>query len=180
MLFLHLPVPVASGLRCRSADARLLRMWVPIPPGAWIFVCCECCVLSGRGFCDGLITRPEESYQLWCVVVCDLETSSSKRRPWPELGCSAIGKKIHLCVTLYYLEIILTTSVSHYILLTYEPHSLLHHSGVIFLFLHLTFYLLVSKIPILNLMYMSVICLCSVIVSLFISLVNNRIYYFIL
>jgi len=31
-------------------------------------------VLSGRGLCDELITRPEESYQLWCVVVCDLET----------------------------------------------------------------------------------------------------------
>jgi hypothetical protein len=30
-------------------------------------------VLSGRGLCDGLITRPEESYRLWCVVVCDLE-----------------------------------------------------------------------------------------------------------
>jgi len=32
-------------------------------------------VLSGRGLCDELITCPEESYQLWCVVVCDLETS---------------------------------------------------------------------------------------------------------
>jgi hypothetical protein len=30
-------------------------------------------VLSGRGPCDELITRPEESYRLWCVVVCDLE-----------------------------------------------------------------------------------------------------------
>jgi len=29
--------------------------------------------LSGRGLCDELITRPEESYRLWCVVVCDLE-----------------------------------------------------------------------------------------------------------
>jgi hypothetical protein len=38
-------------------------------------VCCECCVLSGRGLCDELITSPEESYRLWCVVVCDLETS---------------------------------------------------------------------------------------------------------
>jgi hypothetical protein len=37
-----------------------------------MFVCCECCVLSGRGLCDELITRPEESYRLWCVV-CDLE-----------------------------------------------------------------------------------------------------------
>ena len=36
-------------------------------------VCYECCVLSGRDLCDALITRPEESYRLWCVVVCDLE-----------------------------------------------------------------------------------------------------------
>ena len=57
------------GLRRRSSVARLLRSWVRIPPGAWMFVCCECCVLSGRGLCDGLITRPEESYRLWCVVV---------------------------------------------------------------------------------------------------------------
>ena len=52
------------GLRRRSAAARLLRLWVRIPPGAWMFVCCECCVLSGRGLCDELITRPEESYRL--------------------------------------------------------------------------------------------------------------------
>ena len=32
-------------------------------------------MLSRRGLCDELITRPEESYGLWCVVVCDLETS---------------------------------------------------------------------------------------------------------
>jgi len=24
-------------------------------------VCCECCVLSRRGLCDALITRPKES-----------------------------------------------------------------------------------------------------------------------
>jgi hypothetical protein len=38
-------------------------------------VCCECCVLSGRGLCEGLITRPEESCRVWYVVLCDLETS---------------------------------------------------------------------------------------------------------
>jgi len=57
------------------AAARLLRLWVRIPRGGWKPVCCECCVLSGRGLCDELITRPEESYRLWCVVVCDLENS---------------------------------------------------------------------------------------------------------
>ena len=62
-------------LRRSSAAARLLRSWVRIPPGAWMFVCCKCRVLSSRGLCDELITLPEESYRLWCVVVCDLETS---------------------------------------------------------------------------------------------------------
>jgi hypothetical protein len=28
---------------------------------------CGCCVLSGRGLCDGLVTRLEESYRVWCV-----------------------------------------------------------------------------------------------------------------
>ena len=32
-------------------------------------------MLSGRGLCDELMTRPKESYRLCCVVVCDLETS---------------------------------------------------------------------------------------------------------
>ena len=49
------------GLRRRSAAACVLRLWVRIPPTARMFVCCECCVLSGRGPCDALITRPEES-----------------------------------------------------------------------------------------------------------------------
>jgi hypothetical protein len=43
-----------------------------------MFVYGECCVLSGRGLCDGLITRPEESYRLWRVVVCDQETSKNE------------------------------------------------------------------------------------------------------
>jgi len=76
------------GLRRRFADARFLRLWVRFPTRACMFVCCECCVLSGRGLCDGLITRLEESYRLWCVVVCDLETSWM-RRPWPNEGCRA-------------------------------------------------------------------------------------------
>jgi hypothetical protein len=34
-------------------------------------------VFSG-GLCDELITRPEESYRLWCVVVCDHETFANE------------------------------------------------------------------------------------------------------
>jgi hypothetical protein len=37
-------------------------------------VCEYCVLLSGTGLCDELITRPGESYRLWCVA-CDLETS---------------------------------------------------------------------------------------------------------
>ena len=44
-------------------------------PTGGMDICRECRVLSGRGLCDELITRAEESYRLWCVVVYDLETS---------------------------------------------------------------------------------------------------------
>jgi hypothetical protein len=75
------------GLRRRSSAARLLRLWVRIPPGAWMSICCECSVLSGRGLCDGLISRPEETYRLWRVVVCDQETSKTRRlKPATGLG----------------------------------------------------------------------------------------------
>jgi hypothetical protein len=77
----------------KSAAVRLLRLRVWIPPGSWMSVSSERCVLSDRGLCDKLITRPEESYRLCCVVVCDLETSRM-RTPWPALGRSVTGKKI--------------------------------------------------------------------------------------
>ena len=78
------------GLRRRSAAARLLRLWVRIPSVTWTFVCCKCCASSG--LCNELITRPDESYRLWCVVVSDLETSWM-RRPWPIGGCRAKNKQ---------------------------------------------------------------------------------------
>jgi hypothetical protein len=52
----------------RSRAARLLGLWVRIPPGACMSVSCEFCV-SGRGLCVGLVTRPEKSYRVWCVWV---------------------------------------------------------------------------------------------------------------
>jgi hypothetical protein len=48
-------------------------------------VCRECCVLSGRCVCIQLITRAGESYQLWCVVVCNQEAS------WIWMPCSTWG-----------------------------------------------------------------------------------------
>ena len=84
------------GLRRRSAATRLLRSWVRIPPGAWMFVCCECCVLSGRGLCDELITRPKESYRLWSVVVCDLENLKN------EEAMTRVGSQRHRKKKSYY------------------------------------------------------------------------------
>jgi hypothetical protein len=57
-------------------------------PVGRIGVCRDCCVLSGRDLCDGPIPRPEESYRLCCVILCDLVTSRM-RRPWLALGCCA-------------------------------------------------------------------------------------------
>ena len=64
------PVPVAARVLTRgTAAALLLGMWVRIPPGAWTSVSCECCVLTGRGLCDGLTMRPLEFYSVVCLTV---------------------------------------------------------------------------------------------------------------
>jgi len=49
-------------------------------------VCCECFALSGRGLCDELISRPEGSYRLWCVVVCDLEKTLKNEEAMSRVG----------------------------------------------------------------------------------------------
>ena len=62
-------------------------------------------MLSGRGLCDELITRPEESYRLCCVVVCDLETS---RMGAPYI-CVYIYIYMCVCVYIYiYIYIYMT------------------------------------------------------------------------
>ena len=45
----------------------LLELWDRIPPGLWMFVSCECFVLSGGDLCEGPIPHPEESYRV-CVT----------------------------------------------------------------------------------------------------------------
>jgi hypothetical protein len=57
------PVPVAARSKvyvCGRSPAEIVSS---NPTGAWMSVCCESRVLSGRGLYDGLITRPEESYR---------------------------------------------------------------------------------------------------------------------
>ena len=66
-----------------------------------MLVYCEWCVLSGTGLYYELISRPEESYWVWCVVVCDLETWWM-RTPWPTVGCRAKNKNKKILVKTTY------------------------------------------------------------------------------
>jgi len=51
-------------LRRGSASICLPGLRVRIPPGTWVSVTWQRCVLSGRG----LINRPEKFYRVWCVL----------------------------------------------------------------------------------------------------------------
>jgi hypothetical protein len=42
-----------------------------------------------KSLCNELITRPEESYRLWCVVVCDLENVKN------EVVMTRVGSQHH-------------------------------------------------------------------------------------
>jgi len=57
--------------RCKvwAYPGRLLGLWVRIPPIAWMYLSLKMCVLSGTGLCVWMITRPVESYRVWCVWV---------------------------------------------------------------------------------------------------------------
>ena len=57
------------GLKRRSSAARLLTLWVRIPPGSWMFVCCECCVLSEVSATDwSLVQRRPTNCGVLCVI----------------------------------------------------------------------------------------------------------------
>ena len=95
------PIPAAARSKAQVYGRSLSAIVGSNPTGAWMFVCCECCVLSGRGLYEGLITRPEESYRLWRVIVCDQETSYARRlqpcqrtaKYKPIMGCSGSREK---------------------------------------------------------------------------------------
>ena len=72
----------SPGLRCGSAAARLLGLWVWTLPAAWMSVCCKYFVLSGRALCDGLITHPKDFDGICCVEECVIV----KPRKWGGLG----------------------------------------------------------------------------------------------
>ena len=67
-----LPVPVVAPSKAYVCGFYLVGIAGSSPVGD-MDACRECFVLSGRGPCDGPMTRPEEFYRLWCVVECDTE-----------------------------------------------------------------------------------------------------------
>jgi hypothetical protein len=69
------PAPVAARSKAYVCGSTPVETVGSNPAGSWMFVSCECCVLSGRGLCDELITRSEESYRLCDVVMYDIETT---------------------------------------------------------------------------------------------------------
>jgi hypothetical protein len=61
-------VPVAAPSKLRVYGLSFAGIAGSNPAGVRISACCGCCVLSGRGLCVGLITRPEESYRMCACV----------------------------------------------------------------------------------------------------------------
>ena len=64
MFCIHVKQPLAPGDNPIAVNKYIILYYI---------------ILSGRVLCDGLITLPEESYRMWCVAVCDLETSWMRR-----------------------------------------------------------------------------------------------------
>ena len=79
-----IPIPVAERSKSRVYGRSLAGIAGSNPVGS-VCVSLFYCVLSGYGPSEGPIPRPEESHQLWLVIVCDLETSRI-RRPLPAMG----------------------------------------------------------------------------------------------
>jgi hypothetical protein len=76
------PIPVAERSKARVCGRSPAGIAGSNPAAGMDAVCCKYCVLSGRGLCDGPIPRPEESYRLWCVLVCDQVKNNPLHIPW--------------------------------------------------------------------------------------------------
>jgi len=82
---------------CGYAPARLLGLRGSNPAGG-MDVCLSLVgvrVLSGRGLCVWLITRPEKSYRLWCLQ-CDCEALIM--RPWADAPWKKRSSQFHFYI----------------------------------------------------------------------------------
>ena len=60
------PIRVAARSKAWVCGRSLAVIVVSNPAGG-MGDCYDLCALSRRGLCVGLVTRPEESYRVWCV-----------------------------------------------------------------------------------------------------------------
>jgi hypothetical protein len=61
------PIPVAARSKAWAVGRALAGIVGSNTKGGMVFITWECCVLSGRGLYIRPITRPEESYRVWCA-----------------------------------------------------------------------------------------------------------------
>ena len=108
LVMLCMPVPVVERSRAWVCDRSLAGILGSKPARGRTFVCCECRMLPGRGFCDEMTTRAEEFNRLRRVdvCVCDLKTLNMWR-PWPEVGRCATEKIMLFCSIVFDLSLIL-------------------------------------------------------------------------
>jgi len=84
------------GLWYGSAAARLLGLRVRVPPESWMSVTCQRYVLSGC-LCDGMISRPKESYRTWYAWVWSWNLDNEKALAYK--GLLGYGKKIEVTLS---------------------------------------------------------------------------------
>ena len=85
---------VAARSKAWVCGRLLCGIAVRIPQGAWLSVSCACCLSSGGIFCVGMITRPEESYRVWCdLTECGREAWVMRRLNW---GCCAMEQENYI------------------------------------------------------------------------------------
>ena len=84
---------MAERTKARICGHSLAEFTGSNPGWGRMFLSCGCCVRARTDLCDGPIPRPEDSYRLWFVIVCDLETARM-RRSWPALGCCTRERKV--------------------------------------------------------------------------------------
>jgi len=76
------------------------RFEPPTPPIRYATIC-ECCVLSGKRLCIRLISRPEESYRLWCFWVWSLSLVNEGALTQYELS-SRVSKTARVIIRVCY------------------------------------------------------------------------------
>jgi hypothetical protein len=94
------------GLRRGSAAARLLGLWVRIPPGTWMLIPCGCCMLSngvanesdreaplGDAMTRNRVEAPQKKANLYLGRSRQLSRYSDSPRAWRSGVCIPVGAR---------------------------------------------------------------------------------------